>query len=141
MLTPTSNSVRQGVGVSKAILIGLGGFVGSVTRYLLSGYVQEMLKNATFPYGTLVVNLAGCFIIGLLSQLADARGVFTAESRALVFIGFLGGFTTFSTFSNETMNLLRDGENLWAFANVGAHVIFGLAAVWLGRTVAYLIWR
>ena len=58
-----------------------------------------------------------------------------------MFAGFLGGFTTFSTFSNETMNLLRDGENLWALANVGAHVTFGLGAVWLGRTVAYLIWR
>jgi fluoride exporter len=127
--------------VGKAILIGVGGFAGSVVRYLLSGYVQELLRNATFPYGTLVVNLAGCFIIGLLAQLADARGVFTAESRALVFVGFLGGFTTFSTFSNETMNLLRDGENLWALANVSAHVIFGLGAVWLGRTVAYLVWR
>jgi CrcB protein len=127
--------------VKNALLVGLGGFAGSVIRYLVSGYVQQITKSVDFPYGTLAVNLAGCFIIGLLSQLADSRGVFTAESRVLIFIGFLGGFTTFSTFGNETMNLLRDGENLWAFANVAAHVTFGLGAVWLGRTVAYLIWR
>jgi fluoride exporter len=127
--------------VNNAFLVGLGGFVGSVVRYLVSGYVQQMTKSADFPYGTLAVNLVGCFIIGLLSQLADSRGVFTSATRSLVFAGFLGGFTTFSTFSNETMNLLRDGENLPAFANVAVHITFGLSAVWLGRTVAYLIWR
>ena len=116
-------------------LVGIGGFIGSVLRYLTSGFVQQILQNSTFPYGTLAVNLIGCFVIGLLSQLADDRGVFSGEARAFVFIGVLGGFTTFSSFGNETMNLMRDGEMLPAFANVSAQVVLGLGAVWLGRLV------
>ncbi|PYV41862.1 MAG: hypothetical protein DMG06_15795 [Acidobacteria bacterium] len=85
--------------------------------------------------------ISRCLVIGFLSQLAEARGVFMAESRAFVFIGVLGGFTTFSTFSNETMNLLRDGERLLAVVNIAAHLVPGLIAVWLGRVLAYEIWR
>ncbi len=127
--------------MSTLFLIGIGGFVGSVLRYLTSGYVQQLTKSVEFPYGTLVVNLVGCLTIGFLSQLAEARGVFTAETRALVFVGILGGFTTFSTFGNETMSFLIDGENLPALVNVGAHIILGLGAVWLGRVLAHMIWR
>jgi len=127
--------------MSKVILVGVGGFIGSILRYLLSGYVQQWTQSAGFPFGTLAVNLVGCLAIGFLSQLADSRGVFTAETRALVFVGVLGGFTTFSTFSNESMNFLRDGENFPAVLNVGAHIILGLGAVWLGRAIAYWIWR
>ncbi len=123
------------------LLIGIGGFMGSVLRYLVSGYVQQATKSVEFPYGTLAVNLAGCLVIGLLSQLADTRGVFTAETRSLVFVGLLGGFTTFSTFGNETMNLLRSGEGGFGLANAGAHLGLGLGMVWLGRTLAFLIWR
>jgi fluoride exporter len=127
--------------MNKIILVGTGGFVGSVLRYLVSGYIQQITKSALFPYGTLAVNLIGCLVIGFLSQLADTRGVFTPETRALVFIGFLGGFTTFSTFGNESVNLLRDGENLFALVNTGLHIGVGFGAVWLGRTLSYLIWR
>ncbi len=127
--------------MSKLFLIGIGGFIGSVLRYLVSGYVQQITKSVEFPYGTLMVNLIGCGLIGFLSQLADTRGVFTAESRSFVFIGLLGGFTTFSAFGNETMNLLSDGENFFALANIAAHIVLGLGAVWIGRTAAYLIWR
>ena len=124
----------------RIILVGLGGFAGSVLRYLVSGYAQELSGSVGFPYGTLAVNLTGCFIIGFLSYLADMRGVFTVETRALVFVGVLGGFTTFSTFGNETLNLLRDGEYLYAFLNIGIHIFFGLGFVWLGRSLAFLIW-
>jgi len=127
--------------VGKILLVGLGGFMGSILRYLMSGYVQQWMKSVDFPYGTLAVNLIGCLVIGFLSQLAEARGVFMAESRAFVFIGVLGGFTMFSTFSNETMNLLRDGERLLAVVNIAAHLVPGLIAVWLGRVLAYEIWR
>ena len=127
--------------MNKTLLIGVGGFVGAVLRYAVSGYVQRIANSIEFPYGTLVVNLSGCFIIGVLSQLADARGMFTSESRAFMFVGVLGAYTTFSTFSNETMAFLRDGETLPALTNVGAHVVLGLGAVWAGRAVASLIWR
>lgn len=123
------------------LLVGLGGFVGSILRYLVSGYVQQSAKSIDFPYGTLAVNVIGCFIIGFLAQLAEERGMFTSESRLFVFVGILGGFTTFSSFGNETLNLARDSQTLNALANIGANVILGLFAVWLGRTVSYLIWR
>jgi CrcB protein len=127
--------------VEKIFLIGSGGFIGAVLRYVISGYVQEWTKRIDFPYGTLVVNLVGCLFIGLLSQLSETRGLFSAESRLFVFIGVLGSFTTFSTFSKETINLLSDGQNLLALANMGLHLAFGLAAVWFGHVIAYQIWR
>jgi CrcB protein len=123
------------------LLVALGGAFGSVSRYLLGTWIQSVSKSIDFPFGTLMVNLIGCFGIGFLSQLAEARGVFTSETRALVFVGVLGGFTTFSSFGNDTINLLRDGETFNALANVGANVILGLLLVWLGRTVAFWIWK
>lgn len=123
------------------LYVALGGALGSVSRYLVGTWAQTGSKSIDFPYGTLTVNLIGCFIIGFLSQLAETRGVFTPEIRALVFIGVLGGFTTFSSFGNDSINLLREGETFNALANVGANVILGLALVWLGRAVAYWIWK
>ena len=123
------------------MIVALGGALGSVLRYLLGTWTQAISRSIDFPYGTLAVNLLGCFMIGLLAQLVEARGAFTSETRVFVFIGILGGFTTFSSLGNESINLLREGETFNALANVGANVIFGLLLVWLGRTVAYLIWR
>jgi len=123
------------------LFAALGGAIGSVSRYLLGTWTQSISQSIDFPYGTLTVNLIGCFVIGFLSQLAETRGAFTPESRALVFIGILGGFTTFSSFGNDTINLLRDGETFNALANIGANVIVGLFLVWLGRSVAYWIWK
>jgi fluoride exporter len=122
------------------VLIGLGGALGSVARYLVSGWVQAISRNVNFPLGTMTVNVVGCFVIGFLAQLAEARGVFTSEARAFVFIGILGGFTTFSTFGNETYNLAHSGEMASGLVNVGANVILGLLAVWLGHVTASLIW-
>ncbi|MCL4275005.1 MAG: fluoride efflux transporter CrcB [Anaerolineales bacterium] len=127
--------------MTNILLVGIGGFIGSVLRYLLSGYVQQTAKSVGFPFGTLAVNIIGCFVIGFLAQLVEARGAFTGETRTFIFFGILGGFTTFSTFGNETFNLVRDSQMLNAFANIGANVILGLVAVWLGRTVSYMIWR
>ncbi len=127
--------------MTNILLVGAGGFMGSILRYLVSGYIQQSTKSIDFPFGTLAVNLIGCFVIGFLAQLAEARGMFTSESRSFVFVGILGGFTTFSSFGNETLNLARDSQIMNALANVGANVILGLFAVWLGRTVSYLIWR
>ena len=127
--------------MNNILLVGLGGFVGSVLRYLVSGAVQQSLKRLDFPYGTLAVNVAGCFVIGFLAQYGEKYGTFSEESRALIFVGILGGFTTFSSFGNDTINLVRENFLTNAFLNVGANVILGLLAVWLGRTISYLIWR
>lgn len=127
--------------MTNILLVGIGGFIGSILRYTISGYVQQSTKSISFPFGTLAVNVIGCFIIGFLAQLAESRGVFTSESRLFVFVGILGGFTTFSSFGNETLNLTRDSQIMNALANIGANVVIGLFAVWLGRTASYLIWR
>jgi fluoride exporter len=126
--------------VVKVLLVGMGGFVGSIARYWLSGFVQDRTAG-TFPFGTLAVNLVGCFLIGVLSELADARTFMSAEARACAVIGVLGGFTTFSAFGNETINLIRDRDWALAGSNVVAHVVLALVAVWLGRTLAHLVWR
>lgn len=123
------------------LLVGIGGALGSISRYLLGTWIQALSRSIDFPYGTLIVNLLGCFLIGLLSQLAEARGAFTSETRAFLFIGILGGFTTFSSFGNDTINLMRDGAAFNALANIGVNVILGLVLVWLGRAVAFMIWR
>ncbi|MDX1977373.1 MAG: fluoride efflux transporter CrcB [Pseudanabaenaceae cyanobacterium bins.68] len=117
--------------MAKILLVGIGGFVGSILRYLVSSHIQQFTKGLDFPYGTLVVNLIGCFLIGLLSELIS-----TDESQALVLIGFLGGFTTFSTFSHESLNLLANGKGNLALLNISIQVIMGMAAVWLGRAVS-----
>lgn len=127
--------------VTNILLVGMGGFIGSVLRYLLGGAVQSSMKRLDFPYGTLVVNLIGCLVIGLLAQYGESRGAFSNESRAFIFIGVLGGFTTFSAFGNETVNLIRESFVTNAMLNVGANVMLGLLAVWLGRTISYWIWR
>lgn len=127
--------------MGKLFLAGIGGFIGSALRYSVSGFVQNLSRSIDFPYGTLAVNFIGCLAIGLLSQLAESRGYFTAETRALVFIGILGGFTTFSAFSNETMNLWREGEGSLAIVNIVAHLVLCLGAVWFSRAIAYQIWR
>lgn len=123
------------------LIVGFGGFIGSVLRYLVSGWAQGLSRSLDFPYGTLTVNLVGCLVIGFLGELAEARGILTSETRLLVFIGMLGGFTTFSSFGNDTLNLARSGQMFNALANVAANVLLGLLLVWLGRTVAYLVWR
>ena len=127
--------------MGKVLLAGIGGFAGSALRFVVSGFVQNISGSIRFPYGTLAVNLIGCLVIGFLSQLAETRGFFSAEARTLIFIGVLGGFTTFSAFGNETINLWRDGESALASANIAAHLVLCLGAVWLSRAVAFQVWR
>ena len=127
--------------MTKLLLIGAGGFLGSVLRYLISGFAQMLSQSIAFPYGTLAVNVLGCFCIGFLSELFDARSLVCPDTRAFLVVGILGGFTTFSAFGNETMNLIRGGDLALALLNVGAQVLVGLGAVWLGSTLASGIWR
>ena len=127
--------------MGKILWVGFGGFLGSIGRYLLSGYIQHLMRGTGFPYGTLVVNLIGCLLIGFLSQWVGTRGFLSPETRLFVFMGLLGGFTTFSTFSNETMSLWQAGASVAALANVAVHVVLGLGAAWMGHALAYGIWR
>ncbi|MBN2086213.1 MAG: fluoride efflux transporter CrcB [Anaerolineales bacterium] len=127
--------------MEKLWIIGVGGGIGSIVRFLLSTYVQEKLNNATFPFGTIVVNIAGCLFIGMLSYLSDVKGVIGSDARAFLFIGLLGGFTTFSTFGNETVNLIRGGEYLQGMLNIACQLGIGIAAVIAGRILAQAIWR
>src|SRR5690349_22683199 len=93
--------------MGRVLLAGIGGFAGSALRYIIAGLVQNWSGSIRFPFGTLAVNLAGCLVIGFLSQLAETRGFFSADARILIFIGVLGGFTTFSAFGNETIKIGR----------------------------------
>src|ERR1700687_5392745 len=105
------NSIhRQGsLAMQKVLLIGLAGFIGTLARYGLSGMVARRFGE-TFPAGTLVVNIVGCFLAGLLFYLLQERNLVSPATRTVVMIGFLGGFTTFSSFGLQTFTLLRDGE-------------------------------
>ena len=122
------------------IMVGLGGFTGSVFRYLISGWIQRLSDSPFFPYGTLGVNILGCLLIGLLDGWADNVELFSPPVRLFLLVGLLGGFTTFSTFGYETMALLRDREAPAALLYVGLHLILGFAAVAIGYGLSNLRW-
>lgn len=124
---------------NQTMLVGAGGFVGAGLRYLVSGWVYQLVPNAVFPWGTLVVNVFGCLLLGLLGGLAEIRGVLSAATRLFLFMGVLGGFTTFSTLAFETVALADGSQMLRAVANVAAHVVLGLGAAWLGFNGARLL--
>ena len=107
------------------LLIGAFGAVGTLARYGLQGLVQVKM-NSTFPYGTLLINLTGCFFLGLIGQLLLNRVIVPPEWRMAIAIGFFGGYTTFSSFGWETAKMLEAGEWLWASAYVASSVILGL---------------
>lgn len=107
------------------LLIAIGGAVGSVCRYLLSSAVLRAL-GTLFPAGTFVVNLVGCLLFGAIAGLADGRVPLSPEMRAFLLAGVLGGFTTFSSYMNESVVLLREGQLLWAGLNLAGQVILGL---------------
>jgi fluoride exporter len=124
----------------RTLLVGCGGFLGSIARYLLGGAVHRIVQSPVFPFGTLLVNVSGCLAIGVLGGLADERGLLSPEARVFLLIGVLGGFTTFSSFGYETFQLLRDGETLPALLNVLLQVGLGLVGVWAGYTSTRLLW-
>jgi fluoride exporter len=138
---PIVSPRREAPELGKVLLVGVGGFLGSVLRYLIGGLVQSAVGGTTFPYGTFFVNVSGCFLIGLLSQLIEVQGALGPGARSFLIVGVLGGYTTFSAFGNETVNLIRDGQRVAAGMNMGGQLVLALAAVWLGRLTAHLIWR
>ena len=119
------------------IAVLLGGAVGSLSRYGLSRLVQQT-SGSIFPYGTLAVNLIGCFFIGFCFEIAE-RFSFAPSLRLLIFVGFFGGFTTFSSFGLETVKLLQDGEWKNAFGNVLISNIGGITLVFIGIIASRLL--
>jgi len=118
------------------LAIGTGSFIGGILRYLLSQLIHTKTVSS-FPFGTFSVNIIGCFFIGLVFGLAD-KGNLTTEWRLFLATGLLGGFTTFSAFSHETITLLRDGQLWYASAYITASVLFGLLATFIGISIVKL---
>jgi fluoride exporter len=112
------------------LLVGFGSFIGGMFRYLVTLLVQNRILS-TFPYGTFVVNITGCFLIGVIYALSE-RGNWNPEWRIFLATGIMGGFTTFSSFSNETVGMLRDAEYWPAFSYIAFSIIIGLAATFGG---------
>lgn len=117
------------------LMVAMGGAVGSAMRYLTSKVMQDWLPNA-FPYGTFVVNLLGCLVIGILYGLVDQNMLGNSNLKLLLITGFCGGFTTFSTFSNESLSLVQQGHLSYAVLYVGGSVCLGMMMVLIGIKLA-----
>lgn len=111
--------------------VAVGSVIGGVSRFLLQQFIQRRVES-TFPYGTLVVNLLGCFIIGIVVGLADRGNLMSPQTRIFWATGICGGFTTFSSFINENHSMLLDGELLNTFAYISISIVAGLTATALG---------
>lgn len=118
--------------MKQILLVASGGAIGSIFRYLLSGWVLHHAAGWRFPLATFTINLAGCFIVGILGALVVKHSFFPADIRLFLFTGIAGGFTTFSAFGLETFYLLRQGEVLIAGSYVLSSVVAGLLVLWLG---------
>lgn len=120
------------------LVVAVGGAIGACTRYLVSGWAAGRF-GAEFPMGTLIVNVVGCFIIGVFLTLTTERLIVSPYWRLVVAVGFLGGLTTFSSFGYETLRLMEDADVLPALLNVALNLGVGLGATWLGIVGARLI--
>jgi CrcB protein len=118
--------------MQQLFLVGLGGCLGAIARFKLGGLVLHQSLEWRFPLGTFAVNLLGCLAAGILSGLVERQGSLSADARLFLFVGVLGGFTTFSAFGVDTVFLIRKGEIAIAAAYVALSVLGGLGALWLG---------
>jgi CrcB protein len=136
------NRIVRGGSTMTYLWIALGSALGGMARYGCSGLTARWL-GAAFPWGTMIVNVTGSLLIGFLATLLapDGRLLAPPDLRAFLMIGILGGFTTFSSFSLETLNLARDGEWLWAGVNIALSITACLVAVWLGHLGAAALSR
>lgn len=115
----------------KYLMVALGGAVGAIARFWVGGYVGQRM-GTRFPYGTFVINCSGSFVVGLVVTLLAERTHWSANLRYLIPIGFVGAYTTFSTFEFETLRALQDGQVFVAGLNVVLSVVIGFVSVWLG---------
>ncbi len=118
--------------VHKILLVGTGGFLGAVSRYLSVLFITQYTGVKTFPIGTMVVNITGCLLLGFSFGLAATKQIVSPEVRLLFFTGFLGSFTTYSAFGVESFNLFKTGNHIGATVNIFMHIFLGLAAVLAG---------
>lgn len=125
--------------MSKILYIGLGGFVGATMRYAAGLLVRHFAGTTQFPYGTLVVNFLGSLMIGFLITFAGTEGLLSPLAQAFLITGMLGAFTTFSTFSYETLNLFQLGQTSPAILNLGVQIVLGVVAVWAGSVLARMV--
>jgi fluoride exporter len=123
--------------IKTLILVGTGGFLGSISRFLASRFVQEHLPVA-FPYGTFFVNISGCLLIGIIYGISEKSSLLTTGWKMFLAVGFCGGFTTFSTFANENLALLRDGAILHFTLYTVLSVILGIMATFSGVVLTRL---
>ncbi|MDA1082158.1 MAG: fluoride efflux transporter CrcB [Gemmatimonadetes bacterium] len=123
------------------MLVGVGGFVGSVARFLVGGWVTQLSAASRFPVGTLAVNAIGCLLIGAIAGYTEHTNALSPHTRLLVFTGILGGFTTFSAFAFETWFLAREHAWLLAGTTVITQVVVALGAVWVGHSAAQIALR
>jgi CrcB protein len=124
--------------VDKIIGIAVAGALGSLARYWLGGLVQQVF-NSSFPAGTFAVNMIGSFLFGVVWSLAEERLVISSEARTIILAGFMGAFTTFSTFMFETGAFLRDSQWLLAFGNIAAQVFVGLICLFVGLALGRVL--
>lgn len=115
----------------KYLMIALGGSAGALARYAVGSYVGNRM-GARFPYGTFLINVSGSFVIGLVMTILAERSQMSRNWLYLIPIGFIGAYTTFSTFEFETLRLVQDGQSVYAMLNVAASVIAGFLMVWIG---------
>jgi CrcB protein len=125
--------------MAKIVLVMLGGALGTGFRYSLSILIYSRVKEPTFPYANLVINVSGSFLIGILAELFESRLLVSPLTRVALLTGVLGGYTTFSSFAFETISLMRDGQMWFATLNVSLSIVLGLAAVWLGMRLGQLL--
>lgn len=126
--------------MKQLLLVGIGGFLGSIARYQLGGFVLHRSEGWNFPLSTFLVNLSGCLAIGLLAGLVERHDLFSPSARLFLFTGLLGGFTTFSAFAYEDLFLFRRGLMSAASNYMVLSVMGGLAAVWVGLKLINAIW-
>ena len=119
------------------LLVGIGGFLGAVARFKVGEWVLRYAGEGKFPLGTFAVNVIGCFTAGILAGLGEKQGLFSANTKLFLFVGVLGGFTTFSAFGLETVGLLRRGEVLLAIANIILSVVVAMLALWIGIRLGF----
>jgi len=114
------------------IMVGIGGFFGSMGRYAMVVWVKHLCKGDIFPWGTLVVNALGCLVLGYASGLVYHKNLLSSHLQLLIMVGFLGGFTTFSTFGADTVNLFRTHHNTTGLLYVLAQLVLGVSLSWGG---------